>query len=103
MENSSRWFSPSIIFRSLSSLFVFSVLSVFSVCSVVNAAGHEHATTAPAGYEQARAKLDEQLKELRQAYQATQWPAQTPAEIGAALKHYPQACQAFIRSSCRFE
>ena len=62
------------------------------------------ALTAPAwAAEDRAAAVAQKVEELRRAYDATPWAADTPQSIGKLLAHEPGACAAFVRRSLRYE
>jgi hypothetical protein len=54
-------------------------------------------------YQASVAALHRRMEPLTRAYQATNWPADSPQAIGKLLHGDPQACAAFVRERLRYE
>lgn len=64
---------------------------------------HNNQRLAKVDYAGVKADLDKRLATLRTIYNSTDWPADTPAEIGKLLTRDPHTCQAYIRAALRYE
>lgn len=53
--------------------------------------------------DRAIAALHQRMQPFVQAYQATEWPADSPQEIGKLLHGDPRVCAAFVRTRLRYE
>jgi len=77
-------------------------MMVWSAVSAAPAVG-QNSNSRQQRYEHALAALHQRMQPLKQAYQAIDWPADSPQAIGKLLRGDPQACAAFLRERMRYE
>lgn len=58
---------------------------------------------SPIDLAEGRRTLQASIEALKQQYDALEWPATTPGEIGGLLEHVPGACLGFVRAALRYE